>query len=53
MSFAAAKGTDLTWDERLRKDLEIPDRYKTSVLWEAVQSLPTMMHDIVVQPRAA
>ena len=48
MSFAAAKGTDLTWDERLRKDLEIPDRYKTSVLWEAVQSLPTMMHDIVV-----
>jgi len=48
MPFRAEVHLDLAWDERLRLDLEIPDYFTRSVLWEAVQSLPPMMHDIVV-----
>ena len=48
MPIRAEVHLDLTWDERLRLDLEIPDHYTRNVLWEAVQSLPTSLHDIVV-----
>lgn len=48
MPFRAEVHLDLAWDERLRLDLEIPDYFTRSVLWEAVQSLPPMMHDIVM-----